>query len=391
MCLGRLAMKLIHLSDLHLGKRVNEVSMLDDQRYILEQILGIIEDEKPGAVLIAGDVYDKSVPLTEAVTLFDEFLTVLAKKKVPVLIISGNHDSAERLAFGNRLMKESGMYISPVYTGKIEPVVMEDSEGEVYFWMMPFLKPVHVRQYFPEAEIESYSNACAQVVQDMQIDVAKRNVLLAHQFVTGAKTCESEERSVGGTENVNAEVFVAFDYVALGHLHGPQNIGSEKMRYCGSPLKYSFSEAKDHKSVTVAELGKKGELTLRLIPLVAKRDMKEIRGSFEKVGSAEFTDALKREDENALENYCHITLTDEEEIPGVAMKLRAIYPNLMKVSYDNVRTRSYQEITDAEDVEEKSAVALFCELYQKQNNAEMSREQLQYVEELMKKIGEENQ
>ena len=248
-------MKLIHLSDLHIGKRVSEISMLDDQRYILSSILSIIDDEKPDAVLIAGDVYDKSIPSTEAVELFDEFLVSLAKRKIRVLIISGNHDSAERLAFGNRLLDSTGIHISPAYQGTVEPVVLSDNAGVVNFWLLPFIKPAHVKRCHPDKNIESYTDACRVAIEKMAIDPAKRNVLLTHQFVTGAATCSSEELSVGGSENVDASVFDAFDYVALGHIHGPQNIGCNRIRYCGTPLKYSISEENHHKSVTVVHLG----------------------------------------------------------------------------------------------------------------------------------------
>lgn len=381
-------MKLIHLSDLHLGKRVNEISMLEEQKHILVQILQIIDYEQPEAVLIAGDVYDKSVPSTDAVSLFDEFLCKLAKKKVQVLIISGNHDSAERLAFANRLIRDSGIHISPVYDGTIAPIVLQDGEGEVYFWMMPFLKPIHVRQLHPDETIENYTDACRAVIEKMGADASKRNVLLAHQFVTGGTTRESEEHYVGGTENVDAAVFEGFDYVALGHLHGPQNIGSNRLRYCGTPLKYSFSEADDHKSVTVVELGQKGSLNLRLVPLLPLHDMKEIKGSFAELTSPEFTALLQTQRADALEDYYHIVLTDEEDIMGVAAKLRALYPNLMKISYDNTRTRSRQEIKAAEKIEQKTPMELFGELYRMQNNKDMNEEQFLFAQKLMEEIME---
>ena len=272
-------MKLIHLSDLHLGKRVCEMSMLEDQAYILREILGIVEDTRPDALLISGDVYDKSVPSAEAVTVFDDFLCRLAARKLPVLIISGNHDSPERLSFGGRLMEGSGIHISPVYDGTVRPITLRDSFGDVHFWLLPFLKPVHVRQFFPEENIESYTDACAAAVAHMPLNKEERNVILVHQFVTGAETCGSEELSVGGTDNVDASVFADFDYVALGHIHRPQNGGSNKIRYCGTPLKYSLSEVDHLKSVTLVELGAKGELHLELIPLHPKRDLREIRGS----------------------------------------------------------------------------------------------------------------
>ena len=377
-------MKLIHLSDLHIGKRVNEISMIEDQEYILHQILQIVDDEKADAVLIAGDVYDKSVPSAEAVTLFDDFLCRLAKRKIPTLIISGNHDSPERLAFGNRLMEESGIFISPVYDGSVSTFTLSDENGDVDFWLLPFLKPAHVKRYFPDAGIESYTDAVRVAVEKMGIDTAKRNVLLTHQFVTGASTCESEEISVGGSDNVDASVFEDFDYVALGHIHGPQNIGSNQIRYCGTPLKYSFSEETHHKSVTVVNLAKKGDLELQLRPLTPRHDLRSIRGTFEELTSKSFYEGT------ATDDYLHIILTDEEDVPEAIGKLRVIYPNLMKLSYDNTRTRTNQVIEGAEDVQRKSPLELFDELYELQNNQPMSEEQRSFTQELIESIWEGN-
>ena len=366
-------MRLIHLSDLHIGKRVNEVSMLEDQEYVLRQILQIIDTEKADVVLIAGDVYDKSIPPADAVTLFDDFLCRLAKRDLPVFIISGNHDSPERLAFGNRPLEHSGIHISPVYNGTIEPVTLTDEHGAVHFWLLPFVKPTHVRRFYPDAGIESYTDAIRTAIQHMAQDKSARNVLLTHQFVTDAATCESEEVSVGGTDNVDVEVFEDFDYVALGHLHGPQNIGSNRIRYCGTPLKYSFSECGHHKSVTVVELGAKENLELHLCPLTPRHDMRQIRGTF-----AELTDKANYGG-TATEDYLHIILTDEEDVPEAVGRLRVIYPNLMKVTYDNTRTRTNQVLDKAEDVHLKSPLERFAELYAKQNNQPMSDEQCTFM------------
>ena len=375
-------MKLIHLSDLHIGKRVNEISMIEDQEYILLQILQIIDDEKADAVLIAGDVYDKSVPSAEAVTLFDDFLCRLAKRKIPTLIISGNHDSPERLAFGNRLLELGGIHISPVYDGSVHSVTLTDEHGEVVFHLLPFIKPAHVKRFYPDAGIESYTDAVRVAIEKMGIDSTKRNVLLTHQFVTGASTCESEEISVGGSDNVDASVFEDFDYVALGHIHGPQNISSNRIRYCGTPLKYSFSEEHHHKSVTVVNLGEKGSLELSLRPLTPRHDLQSIRGTFE-----ELTDKSRYEG-TATDDYLHIVLTDEEDVAEAVGRLRVIYPNMMKLSYDNTRTRVKQVIDGAEDVQRKSPLTLFGELYELQNNQPMSDEQRSFTQELIESIWE---
>ena len=378
-------MKLIHLSDLHIGKRVNEISMLEDQRHILQQILTVIREEKADAVLLCGDIYDKSVPSAEAVTVFDEFLSRLSGLAVPVFVISGNHDSPERLAFGSRLMEGAGIHLAPVYDGKVTPLQLSDEQGVVNFWLLPFLKPVHVKRYFPEETIESYTDALRVAIDAMHIDTAQRNVLLTHQFVTGAAVEPegSEEISVGGSENVDASVFNSFDYVALGHIHGAQNIGTPRIRYCGTPLKYSFSESHHIKSVTVVELGEKGQLHLHTPALTPLHDMLTLRGSFQHLTDKAFFDTVNRQD------YLQITLTDEEDVPEAIGKLRRIYPNLMKLNYDNTRTRTDQLVEDASDVEKKTPLQLFEELYALQNNQPMNRQQADFVRSLIEDIEEE--
>lgn len=375
-------MKFLHLSDLHIGKRVNEFSMLEDQEYILTKIINIIDDEKPDAVVVAGDVYDKSVPSAEAVQLFDDFLCRLAQRKLQVFVISGNHDSAERMAFGGRLMDISGVHMSPVYNGKVEAISLDDEFGKVNFFMLPFVKPANVRRFFEDAQIESYTDAIRVAVENMNVNADERNVIVTHQFVTGAEKCESEEISVGGSDNVDASVFDCFDYVALGHIHGPQNISSERVRYCGTPLKYSFSEAKHKKSVTVVEMGGKGSIEIRTIALEPKRDMREIKGTY-----AEIT--LKDNYINTnTDDYMHITLTDEEDIPDAIGKLRVIYPNLMKLDYDNKRTRSSAKLDIIENIEQRSPLDLFAEFYEKQNNQPMTDGQSEFMKSLIESIWE---
>ena len=376
-------MKLMHLSDLHLGKRVNGFSMLPDQKYILEQILALAASEHPEAVLIAGDVYDKSVPSAEAVELLDDFLCRLAALETTVLVISGNHDSPERLAFGARLMAAKGVHISRVYDGVLEPVTLTDAHGPVRFWLLPFVKPAHVRRYFPDAEIGDYTDALRTVIEGLPMDTAQRNVLLAHQFVTGAERTESEELFVGGTENVDASVFDGFDYVALGHLHGPQSVGRATIRYCGTPLKYSFSEANQAKSVTMIDLGEKGSVELRSLPLTPLRDLREIRGSYDEITALDFYAGTARED------YLHITLTDEEDVPNAIGRLRTIYPNLMKLDYDNRRTRSDASLWELEAAERRQPMELLEDFYRQQNGAELSDAQRSYAADYIREIWEE--
>lgn len=377
-------MKLIHLSDLHLGKRVNEFSMIEDQAYILTEIINIIDDEAPSAVVIAGDVYDKSVPSTEAVELFDNFLVRLAKRNIQVFIISGNHDSPERLAFAGRLIDISGVHLSPVYNGNITPFALDDEFGRVNIFMLPFIKPVHVRKLFPEEKIDTYTDAVRTAIEKMEINTEERNILVTHQFVTGADRCQSEEISVGGSDNVDADVFEAFDYTALGHIHGPQDIIPDRVRYSGTPLKYSFSEVKHKKSVTVAELKEKGNISIRTIPLTPKHDMAEIRGTYDELTLKSFY-----ENTSYCEDYIHITLTDEEEIPYASGKLRAIYKNLMKLDYDNKRTQHSAEINGTLSAEKRSPFDMFSELYRQQNGTDMSEQQEDFMKKLIEEIWEE--
>ncbi len=465
-------MKFIHFADLHIGKRVNAFPMLEDQRYILKQILTILREELPdGGVILAGDIYDKAIPSAEAVELFDEFLTQLAALKLRVFIIAGNHDSPERIAFGNRLMDRSGIYLSPVYDGHVKRITCPDSTSfaalsavnavdphartrpaasasasastcpPVDVYLLPFLKPANVRRFYPEETIESYTDAMRVAIAHMDIDPTHRNLLVTHQFVTGASRSDSEDISVGGTDNVDASVFAPFDYVALGHLHGPQQIrfGSASdahavqldmtanvvaksvdtikksdadseassadrqeitasavgnvtvgpvIRYAGTPLKYSFSEARHHKSVTVVEIGAKtadGTTDIRIgtRELHPLHDMREIRGSYEDL-------TLRANYEGtATDDYMHVTLTDEIEVSDAARHLQVIYPNLMKLDYDNARTRGQGgEGLELEQLEEKSPLDLFSELFEKQNHKEMTEEQARYVQAQMEKIWE---
>ena len=450
-------MKFIHLADLHIGKRVNAFPMLEDQRYILKQILTILREEQPdGGVILAGDIYDKAIPSAEAVELFDEFLTQLAALKLRVFVIAGNHDSPERIAFGNRLMDRSGIYLSPVYDGHVKRITCPDSAASVTLsvanavdpnagthsvesastsaaastcppvdvYLLPFLKPANVRRFYPEETIESYTDAIRVAIAHMDIDPTHRNLLVTHQFVTGASRSDSEDISVGGSDNVDASVFAPFDYVALGHLHGPQQVRFQPapeedtadqdatpevasvedsdgpasaventtagpiIRYAGTPLKYSFSEARHHKSVTVVEIGEKKadgvvDVCIGTRELRPLHDMREIRGSYEEL-------TLRANYEGtATDDYIHATLTDEIEVPDAARHLQVIYPNLMKLDYDNARTRGQgSERLELEQLEEKSPLDLFSELFEKQNHKEMTEEQARYVQAQMEKIWE---
>lgn len=377
-------MKLFHLSDLHIGKRVNEFSMIEDQKYILTQILYAADQEKPDGILISGDVYDRTIPTAEAVQVFDAFLTRLSEQKIPAFIISGNHDSAERLAFGSSLMGKSGIYFSKVYDGTVEKIPMQDAYGTVWIYLLPFLRPSTIRHALPERaeEVQSAADAVRIALEQTKIDEKERNVLLAHQFVTGAKRCDAEELQVGDVDQIPAELFASFEYVALGHIHSPQKVGRETVRYCGAPLKYSFSEAGQEKSITVVKLKEKGSVNLRTIPLKPLHDLRKIRGTYLEVTAKSFYENRDCED------YLQVTLTDEEDVPDGMAKLRTIYPNLMRLEYDNKRTRSNAEVRAAERVEEKSELELFQEFYELQNNQPMTEVQEQFVEELLRGMKE---
>lgn len=380
-------MKLMHLSDLHLGKRLNEFSLLEDQSFILQQLVELVRSEQPDCVLLAGDIYDKPVPPAEAVTLFDDFLNKLAQLTT-VCVTSGNHDSAERLAFGAQLMREGGVHFCGLYTGEPQCVTLQDVYGSVHIYLLPFLKPAHVRHCLPPTEAEqvtTYHEALRCAVERLHINAAERNVLVAHQFVTGAQTAGSEAVNVGGVDNIGAEVFADFDYTALGHIHRAQNVGSERVRYSGTPLKYSFAEWQQEKSVTLVELGEKGRVSVTALPLAPLRDLRKLRGSYEELMSREFYDELPKDSDGLLRDFYHLTLTDEEDVPDAVQKLRSVYKNLLQLEYDNKRTRTDNAIEGAERVVEKSPLELMEEFYQLQNNQALSEKQRAYLQDLLEK------
>jgi exonuclease SbcD len=401
-------MKFLHLADLHIGKRVCEHSMLDEQTHILREILGIACEEHPDAVLIAGDVYDKSVPSAEAVAVLDDFLVKLSATGTKVFVLSGNHDSAERIAFGGRLMQGMGVYMSPVYNGEFVPVTLQDEFGEVDVWMLPFVRPATVRACLDSDEerdaVTDYTAAVRAAIAQMHFTEGRRNVLVAHQFVTGAETSESEE-CVGGLENVDASAFGKFDYVALGHIHKPQNVvkdddGTVRARYSGTPLKYSLSEATHAKSVTVVELGAavnagdlfagngmRSALQVREVSLKPLHDVREIRGTFAELVSPEYRNAQVAAG-NKLDDFVYVKLIDENDVPDAAQKLRGIYPNLMMLDYDNERTRNQQIAVGVEAVEKKSPMELFVDFFYEMNRIKMNPEECEFVQGIVDGIWE---
>lgn len=398
-------MKFIHTADLHIGKRVCEHSMLDDQKYILDEILKIVDEEKPDCVLIAGDVFDKSVPSAEAVELLDNFLVDLSKKNTKVFVLSGNHDSAERIAFGGRLMQDRGVFMSPVYNGSFDSVTMKDEFGEVDVWMLPFVRPATIKACLGNGEeadaereqVKDYTSAIQMAVSKMNRVPGRRNVLVAHQFVTGAQVDENgSEDFVGGLDNVESYAFDGFDYVALGHIHRPQNVvkdnaGVGRVRYSGTPLKYSLSEANHEKSVTVVELGANGadgvnpaELKIREIPLKPMRDVRKIEGTFADLISAEYREAQVR-DGKSLDDYIYVVLTDENDVSDAAAKLRGYYPKLMTLTYNNSRTNSVANL-NYENLDQKSPAEVFSDFFMEMNNREMIEEERDFVQDLIESI-----
>ena len=377
-------MKLFHLSDLHLGKRVNGFSMLEDQKNILDQILELADSEHPDAVMIAGDVYDKSIPSVEAVNLMDDFLVELVRRKLQVFVISGNHDSAERVSYGGRVMEQSGIHISPRISG-CGPIRLDDQYGPLYIYLIPYIHPSVVREAYPEEKVTDWTQAMEVLIRNAHVDPAARNIAVAHQYVTASgvrpEECDSEQKHIGGLDNVDYSVFDAFDYAALGHLHGPQRIGRDTVRYAGSPLKYSFSEERHKKSVTLVEIKEKGQVEYRQLPLVSARDFKTVRGIFSEVMSPGFTAPLSAED------YYRIILTDEQDVDQALARLRKyFYKNLMDLEYDNTRTRTQSDIYAGEETLEKEPIEVLQELFLKQNGTAMNDFQTQTAARLIEEI-----
>ena len=376
-------MKLAHISDLHLGRRLNGFSLIEDQQYILSQIVDITVKEGCSGIMIAGDVYDKTAPSAEAVKLFDRFLTDLSRKKLDVYVISGNHDSPERINYGSELMKDANIHICAEYDGRLFVIRREDEFGPLDICLLPFVKPSYVRGCHPDNEINSYTDMMQAILDNSGIDRKERCLLVCHQFITGASTCDSEYITVGTLDNIEADVFEGFDYVALGHIHGAQN-PRKNIRYCGTPLKYSISEADHKKSVTIVELKEKGNVEVNTVPLIPLRDLNEIRGRYDELMKKDFYKDM------SLDDFYHITLTDDEDIPNVIHKLRTVYKNIIQLDYDNSRTRKVSMVTSVKQTDKKTPLEMFSSLFEEQNGMTLSEEQQDYVRSLIEKIwGEE--
>lgn len=372
-------MKFLHLSDLHLGKVVRGFSMLEDQRYLLSQVVQAASDHQVDAVIIAGDVYDKHFPPEEAVQLLDDFLSELSRLRISILIIAGNHDSRVRLQFGSRLLRHQSLYIVSSLKEALEPIVLKDAYGEVNFYLLPYVNPAYVRAFLQQ-EVKTYQESVDLMIRAMHIDTSKRNVLAAHQFVSGAQTCDSESSlsSVGGLDAVQAESFFDFDYTALGHLHSPQQIKRSTIRYGGSLMKYSLSEAHQKKQIVMVEMKEKGETDVSFLPFVFLHDLRECKGSYDEVMAMGFVDEHK-------EDYMHITLTDEHPIADAKARLNTVYPNIMELSYDNLRTTQQQIIRSEQ---ERTPLELVNDLYELQNNQPMDEHQITLIRQLLEETEE---
>lgn len=375
-------MKILHLSDLHFGKRLNNFSLLEDQYHINQQIFKLAEDTHIEAVIIAGDVFDKQIPSAGAIQLFDDFLNFWAELNLPVFIISGNHDSAERLSFGANIFSNNNIYISPVYNGQITPITLNDAYGKINFYLLPFIKPATVRPFFPDEKINSYTEAVQTVLKKLPLNKNERNILIAHQFVTGAVLSDSEEIVIGGLDNIDAHIFNSFDYIALGHIHTPQTILRDTIRYCGTLLKYSFSEANQQKSATIVNIKTKGQIDIDTYPVKPLHDMRKIKGTYAELTSRQ---TYINTDTN---DYILATLTDEEDIPDAVNRLRSIYPNIMQLNYDNTRTRTSRNIETIDTNTAKAPLELFNEFYKLQNNQPLNEIQSQIIQDLISAIWE---
>ncbi len=369
-------MKFMHLSDLHIGKRLNDISLLEDQAYALDRVFDLAVSENVDGVLIAGDVYQKASPQAEAMTVFDAFLTRLSKAGKRVYIISGNHDSDRRISYFAHFLKNSGVFVSEAFDGTLQKVEVSDEYGKINIHLLPFLRPTSVKRFFPEDEIVSYEDAVRAVFAHSPIDGNARNILLCHQLVTGAQTCDSEEEAVGGLDNISPSAFDGFDYVALGHIHKPQRAGRECMRYAGSLLKYSLSEKDHKKSVCIVDMKEKGNVSVSLFPIETLRDVREVKGEMDALMKLPYS-----------EDYVRCVITDELPPPDARVTLSTVFPNMIKFSIENSKTQVDMDVSQESDIENKSVMDLFREFYGLQNGGqEPSDEHISVIEEILKEM-----
>lgn len=371
-------MRFLHIADLHLGKQMNDLSLLADQEAVLDQVIQIADAEKVDAVLIAGDVYQRSSPQAEAMALFDRFVSRLAEAGKKIFVISGNHDSALRISYFASLVKEAGVHVTEAFDGEMQHVTLQDAEGEMTVWMLPFLRPALVKRALPEEKITSYQDAVQAVLRHANVDFKKRNLLMCHQFILGCEVSDSEELSVGSLDHMDGAIFDGFDYVALGHIHKPQKVLRDTLRYAGSPLKYSFSEAQHKKSVVIVDMQEKGNVQVRLVPLYPLHDVRLIEGKLDEIMQMPYS-----------EDYVWITIHDELPPPDAKVTLSVNFPNMMKFSVVNSRTKFDLDVSAAEAMENKTVAELFSDFYRLQSNDQPPGEMhMQVLEKVIRELEE---
>lgn len=383
-------MRFFHLSDLHIGKQLHAYNLKEDQKHILREIVSYAEKLRPDAIVIAGDIYDKSVPSAEAVTIFDEFLTELSNLEpaIPILMIAGNHDSAQRLDYASQILKRQQIYIAgnaPETADEyLKKLTLQDEEGDVNFYFLPFLKPGYVRGVFDGQVPDSYETAVKQLLAREDIDWEKRNVLISHQFYAGSgqemKRADSETVSVGGLDLIDSSCVQKFDYVALGHLHGAQKSGVEHVRYCGTLLKYSVSESNQKKMLHLVELGKKGEpVQVEEFPLHPLRDVRKIRG--------ELADIIGEAKLENRDDYISVTLTDEIDPYKPKEQLERVYSHVLEVRMDNTRTRKKLEEFE-EEIILADPLTAFDEFFEEMQGRNMNEEERTVICEVLEEVGD---
>ncbi|MCR5178665.1 MAG: exonuclease SbcCD subunit D [Lachnospiraceae bacterium] len=379
-------MKLLHVSDLHLGRSLGDFDLTDDQEFMLDQLLGIADENSVDAVLIAGDVYDKSIPSEAATRMLDHFLNSLAKKSINTYIISGNHDSDDRLNYGSELFTTNRIFISAKYDGHLYKNTLKTDDTEADIYLLPFVKASRVRHFLPEAEIETYDDAVRAILENEVIDSSRCNILVAHQFVVGESSDPdlggSESlgtKSVGLVEKIGFDCFDCFDYVALGHIHSPQQVGRREVRYSGSPLKYSLSEVNNEKSVSLITIDKDKNVDIELIPVKPLRNMRHIKGKLR--------DLLDKSNVSSPDDFIYATLTDEEMVNDAMAIFQLTYPNTVKIDYDNTRTREIEQVDISRIANNRSFDELISDFYKQIYSCEISPEEMDIMRSVAKEAG----
>lgn len=367
-------MRFLHISDLHIGKRLKDVSLIEDQKIILKQIVDIAVDKKVDCVLVAGDAYQRATPHAEAVEVWGQFVTDISEAGIKLAVVRGNHDSEERISLYSKLLSKGDVYVTEKFDGSLQKIALADENGEINVWMLPYVKPRNVKKFHENAEISSYTDAIKTVIDSADIDTSKRNVLMCHQYINGGETSDSEEMQIGGLDAVDGNILEGFDYVALGHLHRPQKVIRDTMRYAGSPMKYSFSEVRDNKGVLIVDMGEKGKINIEKIPLNPPHDMRDVDGTLDEILKMPYS-----------EDYVRIITRDEDPAPDAALKVTTVFPNRLQVIIRNSKTKETVDVIEGENADNKTILDLFCEFYKFSNNSEPGEEHLDIMKEILEK------